>query len=143
VKGEVVTRNGRRIASPEYRSWQHMKDRCLNPRCKDWPQYGGRGIRMADDWEDFDLFLADMGRRPSRLHSLDRRDVNGNYDRDNCRWATKLVQNRNQRTTKLNGTQVRMIRRRYARGKVTQAELAARFGVCRQHISKVVRGVHW
>ncbi len=70
----------------------------MNPRCKEWLLYGGRGITVCDGWRDsFENFLTDMGSRPSVGHSLDRIDVNGNYEPGNCRWATDKEQRANQR----------------------------------------------
>lgn len=83
--------------SPEYRSWSHMKERCLNPDCADYPDYGGRGIVVCEQWlGSFQAFYADMGPRPEG-HSLDRIDVNGNYEPRNCRWANNETQAQNKR----------------------------------------------
>lgn len=88
---------GRR--TPEYMAWGAMKSRCYNHHAPQYPGYGGRGIQMCDRWrESFERFLEDMGRRPSPGHSLDRIDVNGNYEPGNCRWATAKQQSRNVRT---------------------------------------------
>lgn len=85
---------------PEYRIWAHIIDRCTNPRNKMWSYYGGRGITVCDRWRNFKLFYADMGSRPSDTHSIDRKNNNGNYEPDNCRWATSYEQAQNQRTTR-------------------------------------------
>lgn len=78
--------------TPEYYAWQNMKDRCFNKRNKQWNDYGGRGITVCDDWvASFLVFYNHMGPRPDG-HSLDRVDVNGNYEPSNCRWATQNEQ---------------------------------------------------
>lgn len=84
----------------EYLSWQHMKDRCNNPKNKHYHNYGGRGIKVCDRWVDsFENFLEDMGKKPDNSYSIDRMDVNGNYEPDNCRWATYEEQSNNMRNT--------------------------------------------
>ncbi len=82
---------------PEYGSWCHMKERCSNPKCLDYPAYGGAGISVCDRWRSsFRAFLGDMGSRPSDKHSLDRYpNRNGNYEPGNVRWATPKEQSRN------------------------------------------------
>lgn len=82
--------------SAEYRAWQLIKRRCYNPNDEKYPHYGGRGIQVCERWRNsFPNFLADMGPRPSPLHSIDRKDVNGNYTLANCQWATDIEQMRN------------------------------------------------
>lgn len=86
----------------EYKAWRAIKNRCLNPLVDAYPDYGGRGITVCAAWKDsFETFLADMGRRPSPNHSIDRIDVNGNYEPDNVRWATWTEQQRNRRSNRL------------------------------------------
>lgn len=77
----------------EYKIWRGMLRRCYNKNRKDYPLYGGRGIKVSDEWVgDFLLFLNDMGFRPSNKHSLDRIDNNKNYCKENCRWSTQSEQ---------------------------------------------------
>lgn len=89
-----------RIA-PEYRSWCAMFTRCTNPRHKDWMSYGGKGIKVCNRWRSFELFLADMGKRPSHKHSLDRIDYDGDYEPSNCRWATPEEQANNKSNNRM------------------------------------------
>lgn len=85
----------------EYKSWLKMKERCFNPNATQYKWYGGKGITVCDRWKSsFENFLADMGKRPSPSHSIDRIDSSGNYEPDNCRWADRKTQIRNQSKTK-------------------------------------------
>jgi hypothetical protein len=82
--------------SAEYAAWKGIKRRCLNRRCKMYKFYGERGITVCKRWKDsFDNFIADVGRRPSPNHSIDRIDNDGNYEPGNVRWATREVQDNN------------------------------------------------
>lgn len=83
--------------TPEYATWAAMKGRCSNPREASYSRYGGRGISVCNRWLSFEGFFADMGRRPSKKHSLDRINNDGNYEPGNCRWATDTEQCNNQR----------------------------------------------
>lgn len=88
--------------SAEYRAWSHAKGRCYNPNSTQYAEYGGRGITMSSEWLDsFETFFSDMGPRPTDSHSLDRKDNDGPYSKDNCRWALPVVQSRNRRSNRL------------------------------------------
>lgn len=95
---------GRRVHndadSSEYSTWRMMIQRCSNPKAEGWENYGGRGITVCERWRNsYVEFLADMGRKPTPEHSIDRQDNSGNYEKSNCHWATKLEQDKNRRTT--------------------------------------------
>lgn len=86
--------------SPEYDIWCGMKQRCGYEKHEHFAEYGGRGIKICERWlHSFENFLADMGRRPSTKHTLDRKDNDLDYGPENCCWATRKDQSRNQRRT--------------------------------------------
>lgn len=79
----------------EYRAWQKLHYRCENPSDIGYKNYGGRGIKVCKRWSSFANFQADMGKRPKGDYSIDRIDVDGDYEPPNCRWATRYTQSRN------------------------------------------------
>ncbi len=86
-------------STPEYGLWKTMRSRCQNPKARGYEIYGGRGISVCERWYRFENFIADMGRRPSDAHMIDRIDPDGDYGPDNCRWVTRQEQNLNKRCT--------------------------------------------
>ncbi len=84
----------------EYRSYVRLKNRCTNKNYKYFYRYGGRGIKVCERWlHSFENFLADMGPKPTPQHTIDRKDNNGDYEPDNCRWATMSEQGVNKQNT--------------------------------------------
>lgn len=84
--------------TPEYATWQSIKQRCFNKNNRAWIRYGGRGITMAEEWVDsFESFFEHVGPKPSAKHSIDRIDNDGNYEPGNVRWATSKQQRNNRR----------------------------------------------
>jgi hypothetical protein len=102
------------------KSWEAMIRRCANTLDKDYPRYGGRGIQVCERWQDFHNFVADMGIKPAGT-SLDRIDVNGNYEPSNCRWETAKGQANNRRSNVLIAFNGRS---------QTTAEWARELGIC-------------
>lgn len=86
----------------EYKSWTHIIWRCYNRNCSTYSLYGGRGITVCEQWRNsFEAFYDDMGDKPSRQHSIDRKDNDGHYEPGNCVWATQREQARNRRNNRL------------------------------------------
>jgi hypothetical protein len=90
------------FGSPEYSSWQRMKDRCNNPSNLQYKDYGGRGIVVCSAWDgSFVSFYRDMGKRPDDKTSIGRIDNNLGYFPENCRWENATEQGRNKRTSRI------------------------------------------
>lgn len=126
-------KDGKRTAT--YVSWQNMIGRCTNPNATGYDHYKKLGITVCERWRTFDNFLADMGERPDRSFTLDRIDNNGNYEPNNCRWATKQRQANNRRTNILFN---------YRGAEYTLADLARATGVQKETLRcRLVRPGGW
>lgn len=102
-KTHGATVGGPAKRSREYRCWKAMRGRCHSECNASYPDYGGRGIRVCDEWRTrggFERFLAHIGPAPSETHTVDRINTNGHYEPGNVRWATQKEQSRNRRDTR-------------------------------------------
>lgn len=112
-------------ASKEYSTWSGIKRRCYNKNVLEYKRYGAKGITMCKRWKNSYLsFLTDMGRAPSKSHSIDRINNKENYEPSNCKWSTKHEQSQNRPSiVKLNKYIVQYIRQRKAPAKIIVKEL--------------------
>ena len=138
-RGEVSaarsTTHGQSGKTSTYKSWSHMKGRCLNETDTAFKDYGGRGIRVYERWLSFENFYADMGECP-RGYSIERIDVNGHYEPGNCAWIPRNMQPRNTRKTRFTTDLITQIRHRLSNGEST-TKLASEFGCGSGHIRQI------
>lgn len=136
-----LTTHGRAGSAGAYKSWSHMKGRCLNKKDAAFNDYGGRGIKICERWMQFEQFLEDMGECPLG-HSIERVDVNGHYEPSNCVWLPKRLQNRNTRKTRFSDQLAEKIRLRLSAGE-TASSLGREYGVSAGHIRQIRRNEIW
>lgn len=138
---------------PTYESWKHMRSRCNTITNKNYDRYGGRGITICKRWDDFNLFLEDMGECPVGL-TLDRIKNNQGYKPSNCQWADRKQQAQNRDPFNSNPPRGERsprakISERQARkiislkGKMLQRVIAEKFGIKQSQVSRIHRGVKW
>lgn len=121
-----------------YRIWHGIIERCRNKNDTNYHYYGGRGIKYAKKWSKFEAFYDDMGDCPSDKHTIDRINVNGDYKKSNCRWATRSEQMKNRRryvnwNQKISDSDIPKI----VKSKKTSKELAELYGVSYKHICAI------
>lgn len=100
---KITTHGHSRAGGPKqatYKIWTSMLQRCNNPKSQKFKRYGGRGIRVSHEWHLFANFISDLGERPDGF-SLDRIDNNGNYCKENCRWASPITQSHNRENNRM------------------------------------------
>lgn len=128
--------------TPEHAAWTRLRQVCLNQNNPRFPDYGGRGIKVCERWGQFSNFLSDMGKRPAQSMSIDRIDVNGNYEPSNCRWATQTQQARNTRRNKLTDAIAAEIRKLATQG-IKKTEISKMLGVNYASVKNVAAGKSW
>ena len=136
-----TTTHGRSGKTKEYKSWAHMKGRCLNPKDAAFKDYGGRGIKICERWLTFENFFADMGPCPVG-YSIERIDVNGDYEPSNCKWLDRRHQARNTRATRFDVETIVEIRRRLKQGFAASA-LAQEYKTTSGHIRQIKNEIIW
>jgi hypothetical protein len=125
---------------PLHKVWRSMRGRCSSPNNKAFPNYGGRGIYVDPEWDDFLIFYnwaMDNGYKKGL--SIERIDVNGNYTPSNCKWIELKFQARNRRSSKLNLDAARKIRR----DPRTNKEIGCNYGVSAALVGQIKRGLKW
>lgn len=101
ISSENQKKHGECRRTKEYSTWRGMRQRCNDPKNIGFKNYGGRGIKVCDRWNIYQNFIGDMGRAPSKKHSIDRIKNDMDYGPGNCKWATKLEQANNTRRNKM------------------------------------------
>lgn len=145
VRGAAHVRfkHGLSTRTPLYRLWVQIRSRCHDQNRRDFKHYGGRGVRVCSQWDDFTQFEADVGPHPGGKLTLDRRDTNRDYEPGNVRWATRQTQARNRNYCTLDKPTADRLRSEYVRGVVKQSDLARKYGVSQSLVSKIVLWRNW
>lgn len=139
-KQKILLERGE-LTAKAYEAWVNMRRRVknANPNRKESCY---KNISIAKDWDNFEVFLKDMG-LPNINESIDRIDTNGNYEKNNCRWANATIQSRNRNIVKLNLDLANQIRFIYNTTKISQNEIAKKFNISQFMVSCIVRNKNW
>ncbi|MBA7554705.1 hypothetical protein ES705_47336 [subsurface metagenome] len=120
-----------------------MLDRCENPRREQYKYYGAKGIKVCASWHFFRSFYEDMGPRQSAKYQIDRIDNNGDYEPQNCRWATPTQNNRNKPNVMLSMEKARDICKKYRVEGLGLTSLGKKYGVSKHMIYLIVNNKKW
>lgn len=124
-----------------YHTWEAMIQRCKNPNSQSYSRYGARGIKVCKRWLKFENFYEDMGPRPIN-RSIERINNDGNYEPNNCRWATAFEQSINKSNTKLTALDVRFIRELFFQG-FKDKVVAKMFGLSKRYVNHLRNNKSW
>jgi hypothetical protein len=135
------------IKSSEYYAWSGMIQRCTNSNSESFHNYGKRGITVFNMWTGkagFKEFYNYIGSKPDETYSLDRVNVNGNYEPGNVRWASPDVQNQNKRITVIQSLEeANIIRKEFSTGEFTLSEIAEKYNCAISTIGRVIQNKTW
>jgi len=125
--------------------WTGIKSRCNNKNRKSYKYYGGRGIKIYNEWNNNYLSFKEwsLSNGYSNELTIDRIDSNGNYEPSNCRWVSRIEQGRNTRNTKINIKIATEIRKLYKKGRLTQKIIAKKYGISLGIVKSVTQGRTW
>lgn len=136
--------NNKNNKSRIYNILDSMKQRCYNENHKNYKNYGGRGIKICKEWDNYIIFkIWALNHGYKDNLEIDRRNNDGNYEPSNCRWITRKKNLRNTRRTKLNEDKVRKIRSLYKNVKISQTLLAKIFGISRGYVCLIIQRKYW
>ena len=142
VEKEIVMHG--KTNNPEYTTWINMKERCYNSNSKDYHRYGGRGIKVCDEWKNsFINFYSDMGDKPFPKAQIDRKENDKGYNKSNCRWVTQLENRRNNSIIKLTLEKAIEIKILYNKKSMKVKDIAKIYSIAPCSVTDIGKGRTW